>query len=83
VRELIDDLEYSTIPALVIERYRSDLAAAALATWRLTNTSPDSDKIKQVIQMDGATDMFFVPTGTRERYLEIAQQVLLDKINEE
>jgi hypothetical protein len=83
VRELIDDLTYSTTPSLVIERYRSDLAAAALTTWRLANTSPDGEAIKRVVQIDGAQDMFFVPTSTRERYLEIAQQVLLEKIPEE
>jgi len=76
VQELIDDLQFSVTPSIVVERYASDLAAAALATWRLTNTSPDGDQVRRVIQIDGAPDMLFVPTSTRERYLEIAKRVL-------
>jgi hypothetical protein len=82
VRELIDDLEYAVIPSIVVERYTNDLSAAALAVWRLSHTSSDSDELARVIQHNGSSDMFFVPTSKRAHYLEIAQQILLEKINE-
>jgi hypothetical protein len=83
VNELINDLEYAVTPSLVIERYSNDLSAAALAVWRLSSASSDGEDLKRIIQIDGSPEQFFVPTGKKERYLEIAQQILLDKMNDD
>jgi hypothetical protein len=83
VNELINDLEYAVTPSLVIERYSNDLSAAALAVWRLSSASSDGEDLKRIIQIDGSPEQFFVPTGKKDRYLEIAQQILLDKMNDD
>ncbi len=85
IRELIDDLHYAVTPSMVVERYSHDLAAAALAVWRFSRTTADveGEELKRVIVHDGSPDLFFVPTARRERYLEMAQQILRERMGKE
>ncbi len=80
IQELMADLQYAVAPALVLERYSTELSAAALGVWRLTTTSSDPEGLSRYIMHDGAPNTFFVPTERRSYYLDLTKKILEEKI---
>jgi len=81
LRELTDDLRNATAPTLVLDRYTTELSAAALILWRLSTANSDPEAITKFIMHEGSPNAFFVPTETRSYYLDLAKKIAIETMN--